>query len=301
MLRLILWSLLLTPWALQAEPLRLSLDPPGAGSQKASYESSHAPKMMRKYWVHGQAENLSAQLLTADGVQHPLVPVQESGASYLSFKTGFMDGPLHGVNQLYAQSRRVEGPDLRVETAQWYNVNHSCGWGHPFRAEPEGLAPKASGIDGLELLVEHLWDGNLHKSTEAGDQLQITALLKGKPVAGVELAVTTGSGWSKGLVSDEQGRAQVQLIGDYFPGDWSRFKARHQSSLLITARYQSLQAGTFENQPYQSINYQTSLPWNFTPERSGYQKYETGALLGFGGFLASGLGVFFWRFKRRRW
>lgn len=292
MLRWLLLAALVWPLALGAEPLHLSLDGPGERVGRPSFESSHRPMRMRQYWLHGDAGQTEAWVLWAHGQKEKLPIEKVAGIASVRFETGFRGGPKHGVNQVYVLSKKETGGRLLVETAQWYNVNHSCGWGHPFRTEPEAVAPQVAPIEGLQLVVEQLWDGNLHKATEAGQWLDVRVLIQDQPAAGALVRLKTGSGWIKEVRADEKGRAKVQLISDYFPGDWSRFKAHHHSRLLLSAQW--------EASPEDPL-YRASLPWHFDPARSDYQRYEAGALIGFGGFLVSGLGVFLWRRKRRRW
>ncbi len=260
-------------------------------------ESEHRPKASRSYQLndrncHG---TISALLRRADGT----LGTAEVAGDLVRFTAAMGDGPAHGANNLYVTEQWLD-PDntLVVRVAKWITMHHSCGWGHSHKFDPQRVTPQSLETIPFEIVLDDLWDSNFHSRLRSGDLLRITVLAQGKPAAGAEVTVHSAEGWIKELRTGADGTASTQLIRDYYPRIWSEFKRTRRGPLMITATYTAGQSGIFEGQPYNTIRYSGSLPWNYQPARQDFSSYIHGLLVALVMLTGSGFGI--WIFRERR-
>ena len=160
--------------------------------------------------------------------------------------------------------------------------------------------PQTLGFIPLEVHIDKLWDTNFHASVTSGEQLLVTVLLYGKPVAGAQLTLTTEQGWSKKINTNENGTASLQMIRDYYPSSWDRFRRGYRGKFLLTAEYDAEQAGEYNNKPYEQISYIASLPWKYSPSKQDYSSYRYGLLIAALTMTVSGIGIYAYRERRKK-
>lgn len=287
---------------------------PGAGSSgkpkaagkpaaypRALYESEHRPTPKRIYFLsdYRRRAQLSAYVRRADGVV--FTPELRLGFNpNVSYTTPFGDGPFHGPNNVYVVEQGVENETLYVRTAQWITMHHSCGWGHDAKFDEKLTTPQAINTIPMEIVVDKMWDGNFHLALQSGDKLGLTILSRGKPVTGAQVVIRSEKGWEIKTVTDDNGKVSVQMIRDYYPPLWQLFKRTHRGEVLITASHSFHQQGIFKDKPFSSIHHQTTLPWMYTPSKRDYTSYSYGLSLVMIGSTLSGLGMFFYRERRKK-
>ena len=211
-----------------------------------------------------------------------------------------LDGSLDGFFNLYVIDRDVSDGILTVRAPKANMVNHSCGWGHKFKFVEERIRPKHDGAVPLEIVADDLWDRNFHSKTMSGDRLAVAVLQYGKPAHGATVSFSTGSGWTRSVETDVNGKASIQLIGDYYPETWSLFDARKMSTLLVTARIDLPEEGVYQGKAYARTKLVATLPWRYAPQRNGYSSYVYGLLICGLFAVASGAGVYAYRERRSR-
>jgi len=218
----------------------------------------------------------------------------------LSFPTPFGDGPVHGANNVYVVEEGVDDSVFVVRAAKWITMHHSCGWGHDGKFDQTLIHPQTLAAIPFEIVVDDLWDPNFHARVTSGNQLRISVLSYGKPVAGARVTLTTDQGWSKMVKTDQDGMASVQLIRDYYPSSWTMFDRTHRGQFLVTARYDADQKGIYKGKPYVHMSYVATLPWKYSPSERDYSSYSYGLLIGTLAMTVSGIGIYAYRERRKR-
>jgi hypothetical protein len=231
------------------------------------------------------------------------VIIKEKGVAALKIDQRLMDGSQDGVFTVYVVDRKVEKDILQVRTAKMCLINHTCSWGHKFRRKyihHERQKAKFSPEAPFEIVGEDLWDEYVHNSARSGEVILFTLLLQGRPIPASTLKVKSGTGWSRGFTTDNNGTARVQLIRDYYPETWSAFKRSQRMALLVSAEREVEESGEFQGQTYRKIHYSTTFPWRYQLRRNEYSSYTYG--IGIAAFctVGAGLGVLFYRERRRR-
>ncbi|MBU0485383.1 MAG: DUF4198 domain-containing protein [Proteobacteria bacterium] len=268
---------------------------------KPALESEHRPQPVRTYYFneHRRQAQIKAVVRRPDGSL--IEPTLQLGVNpNLSFPTPMGEGPGHGANNVYLVEQGVEDQVLVVRTAQWITMHHNCGWGHDHKFDPARTRPQALKTIPLEIVVNDLWDTNFHARVTSGQDLTITVLNYGKPLAGAKVRVQTEKKWVKEVVTGPDGTAALQLIKDYYPGNWSDFKRIQRAEFLVTASCEAAEQGVFAEQPYQRVSYLTTLPWQYAPAPADYSSYALGLIIGLLGFTLTGGGVYFYRQRRKK-
>ena len=284
------------------DPIHFSLAHPVNQHLENKHESEHRPVPVRQYWLSAFdiQSGLEGFVLFPDGKSQKATVKQVQSSWQVSFKTPRGDGPQHGIHSVYAVDKQVRDNVLYVRTAKWLTIHHSCGWGHGHKYSEERQTPAHLDAVPFEIVPPRLWDRNFHVRTKSGDQWLLKVLLNGKPVDNARVKVTTLEGWSKEMRTREDGTAQVQLIRDYYPKDWERFKRRRQNKLIVTAEYHINVQGEHEGKPYDRIQYSATLPWKYTPAEEDYSSYSSGLAVGGLSFLVTLIGVLFYRERRKK-
>lgn len=274
---------------------------PKGGRPPASYESEHRPVAKRSYHFNHYRRwaDMTAYVRRPDGtvIEPQLVLGNTSG---VSFPTTFGDGPVHGANSVYVVEQGVSSEVFTIRTAKWITMHHSCGWGHEKKFDNKMIHPQPLDTIPFEIVMDKMWDPNFHLSVASGDTLKITVLSYGKPVPGARVTLSSEKGWNKQVVTDKDGKATIQMIRDYYPSLWAKFKRTHRGEFLVTAQYNMDQHGSFNGDSYDQVNYVTTLPWMYTPSLKDYASYSYGLGLGVLAMTVSGLGVFVYRERRKK-
>lgn len=142
-------------------------------------------------------------------------------------------------------------------------------------------------------------DEGLFTRFYSGDTLTFRTLHEGKPLAGADVTLTTGGGWSKRLRSDANGTVTFTLIKEYFPA-WSLFDNRHRDDFVVTASFTEQGVGSVGEVPYGVTRYTTTYPGAFYPEPEGYKSYAYALLFGTGALLLTWTFVYLYRRRREK-
>lgn len=271
-------------WALS---LGLSPDPKEAAKK---FESNHSGKPFRQYFILGKLEDdAKAYMIQADGTETPLEIQRKGPVAMVNYKTGWGDGPYHGINQVYVTQERKEGGKILVETAKFLNIHHNCAWGHDHKHDADRWHLDVSRETSLDVTILPLWDGNFHIKSHSGDKIRVILSNFGKPVINGKVTVTTQEGWTKSLATDEKGEAEFTLIRDYYTSEWNLLKPHKSGMLLVEASFEE-----------GDKIHKTSLPWRYTLTSQDYSSELLGSGILAGGILASALGAFWLRRPKRR-
>lgn len=252
---------------------------------------------LNRHDLHPAAE---ARVLRSDGSIAPGVLTHGRDGWSFVVDTKPLDGSLDGVFNLYVIDRAVSDGTLTVRAPKVNMINHSCGWGHTFKFDRERIKPKNDAALPLEIVAENLWDRNFHSKTMSGDRLVVQVLRYGKPAPNAAVSFTTGSGWTRTAAADEEGKASVQLIRDYYPETWSLFDARKQSTVLVTAIVEAPEKGVYLGRAYTRTRLVATLPWRYVPQRSEYTSSVYGLGIAALFVVASGAGIYAHRERRKR-
>ncbi len=133
----------------------------------------------------------------------------------------------------------------------------------------------------------------------SGDNVTFKTMAGGKPQPGVALTLRTGEGWSKRVVSDENGSASFTLIKEYFPA-WNEFDKRHEDRFVVTATWTEEGNGTLGESPYEKHRYVATYPGRYFPEPSSYKSYAYALLFGTAAALLTGIFVYIYRRRRMK-
>ncbi len=266
------------------------------------HESEHRPKPVRTYWLNtcGITENAEAFVMRPEG-EYERVAIDRKGHDVsVSIKTPLGEGPAHGANYVYLIDRYIEQKNLVLKTAKWLTIHHNCGWGHDHRFNPARLQSNKLNQAPLEIVVDHLWDKNFHSSVMSGDTITFRVFSFGKPAGGASVWVASEKGWQKKLITNEEGIGAFQLVRDYYPVSWHAFNRSKRGRFKLTARYETEASGRFEGENYDGVRMSTTFAWRYYPARQEYVSYRNGLIIAFIASVFSGLGVFYFRERRKK-
>ena len=250
--------------------------PAGGSHTDTRFENEHRPTPVRTYYLQGPlSRQASAYVLQADGSSKQL-EINYDPQPSLTFKTPMADDGFHGANNIYVIDKQVENGVLTVQSAKWL-----------------AQAP-------LDIVINGLWDGNFHADVQSGNELSILVTALGQPVEGASVSLTTEKKWTHSAVTGKDGIAKIQLIKDYYPSGWAKFNRSQQSSFTVTAEYSKNEAGEYNDQPYQQVQYLATFPWKYTPARADYSSYAFGLGLGAFFMVFTGIGVYSFRERRKK-
>ena len=277
------------------------------GRPPAVYESEHRPVPERSYQFnyYRRWADITAYVRRPDGtVIEPQLVL--GNRARVSFPTVLADGPHHGAHSVYVVEQGVSSEVFTIRTAKWITMHHSCGWGHNKKFDDKMIHPQPLDTIPFEIVIDKLWDPNFHLSVSSGDTVKITVLSYGKPVSEALVTLSSDKNWTKEVVTDKNGNASIQMIRDYYPPLWAKFKRSHRGNFLVTAQYTPLKNplnfmnGNFKGDSYNQVNYVTTLPWMYTPSLNDYTSYSYGLGVGVLAMMVSGLGVFVYRERRKK-
>ncbi len=291
------------PWE-SPEYLRLSLEKPGRDGRPARFESEHRAKPKRVYWLQQGDYRVKPEAfqMLPEGEEKKLdVEISEDGWSVtVPLATrGKKRDRVHGANNIYVTEKKVREDLLFLRTAKWITIQHTCRWGHDEKHNKIRQTPLFSEKVPLEIVPRKLWDGNFHVKTGTGDIFRAKVCRYGKPVPGAAVTVVSGTGWTKKLRTDEKGEISFQIIRDYYPKSWERFKRSKKSRLLILAEYTDSQNGEYSGKPFKGRKYTSTLSWRYSPAKEDYTSYSSGLLMGTLFLLLSAGGIFYYRERRK--
>ncbi|MDD5057563.1 MAG: hypothetical protein PHQ60_06800 [Sideroxydans sp.] len=219
------------------------------------------------------------------------LPAADDSHKGLSFEM-----PVQGFYRLYLTSRKLQGDTLNVAVAKAEIANIGHG-GDEEEINKALVAQRVLESAPIEIVRERKPDEKRFFQLKSGEEQAFIVLQKGLPVQGARVRFVSYQGWSKEAVSDEQGRVSFQIIRDYFP-PWNEFEKRFKATYLLIADVTVAEAGTFKEQPYSNVRYQTTLTGNYYPSPDDYASYAWGLGIGTLILLFSGTAVYLYRRRR---
>lgn len=275
----------------------------GMGGMAMAGERSGPP--MKKLWLRAGTDpqksgfarddaeaTVETLLVTPQGKPEgePLPPT-EDGKRNLSFEM-----PVQGYYRLYLTTRKLAGDTLNVSVAKSEITNFS----HGATEEERSVAlttPRVLESAAIEIVREKNPDEKLFFQLKSGDEQAFVVLQKGLPLQGARVRFVSHAGWTKEAVSDEQGRVSFQIVRDYFP-TWDEFQKRFKATYLVIAEANATESGSFKDQPYSAVRYQTTLSGAYYPSPDDYRSYAWGLGIGFAFLLFCGTAIYLYRRRR---
>ena len=168
-----------------------------------------------------------------------------------------LDGSEEGFYNAYLIDCKVNNEALQIVTIQSELINHSCRNGHEHVSR--NLGPFYGGDDiPLGIIRQRFRWEDFHTFIQSGDVVEYQLLLHGDPIPGVTVTLITHQGWQKSQVTDGDGKVSFEFIGEYFNHD-KEFHRGDEYHYLLVADYAVNKSGKYQGQPYQRIEYQSSM------------------------------------------
>ncbi len=121
--------------------------------------------------------------------------------------------------------------------------------------------------------------------SRVGRRVHFKVYFEGKPLAGVPIKVITASGWSKTVVSDEDGNIEFTLIEDRFPP--RKYRWRPEMFLLVA---------TYKNG---NDTYVSTYPMRVYISPDAYRSKEAGVIILIVVMLVAGVWAYFRRKEKK--
>jgi hypothetical protein len=238
-------------------------------------------------------DNITAELYLLDAALQTtkLTQSQEDGCKSVSFKM-----PDNGYYNLFFVDKSVKNDTLYSKTAkfEYLRFNHSNDAVYD-NEKMSAHSIKEVPFDILRLREE---DETFYHRLFSGDNIRLKVLLNSEPIQDATLTLSTQTGWSKSVKTDNNGIAVFTLIKDYFP-EWSKFDRRHKNEFLLTATYLQDAKGTHDDKEYQKIKYTSTYTSIYYPGTSGYTSYAYGLTAATLTAILSGFAIYWYRRRRQ--
>jgi hypothetical protein len=208
------------------------------------------------------------------------------------------DMPAQGFYRVYVTTRKLQGETLEVSVAKTEVANFS----HDADDEDHeaGMAgPRVRDTAAIEIVRERQAKEGPFSQVRSGSEQRFIVLQKGLPLANARVRFVSHQGWTKEVVSDEQGRVSFQVIRDYFP-PWHEFQKRFKANFLVIAEAAAAESGRYQEQPYSNVRYQATLAGSYYPAPEDYRSYAWGLGLGLLAALFSGVAIYLYRRRRQQ-
>lgn len=252
----------------------------GADPQKSGYAQEDAQALPEMLLVRPQGA------LTGE-----VLPPPEDGKKNLAFPM-----PVQGYYRVYVTTRKLQGDTLSVNVAKAEVSNFSHGGDEEERAQAL-VVPRVLESAPMEIVREKAADEPMFFQLKSGEEQAFVVLQKGLPSKGARVRFVSHEGWSKELLTDEQGRVSFKVVRDYFP-PWDDFQKRFKATYLVIADLSAAEAGVYKDQPYSNVRYQSTLAGSYYPSPDDYRSYAWGLGLTVVFVLACGVPIYFYRRRR---
>jgi hypothetical protein len=303
-------TLIFCDLSMAVEPFWLSGDPPkDTGRMRRSHGG---PVEVRKgvyykhLWLRQGGLPMEAAYVASLAESTRLVLLDTEGkTSEKSFtvkgESGFFSAsfpmPAEGFYNAYVTLQRLDGEAREVQVAKAEVLKHSCREGHD--NVQEKMPPRHHNEVPLEIVRERQPSEDFHSRVGYGDTISFLVLRNGVAQPGVKVVLTSGQGWSRQRLSDEQGRVRYTMIRDYYPS-WELFEKRHAQPYMVQALYTLPEAGELDGKPYSNTRYLASFSGHYYPSPNDYESYAYGLSFGLFALVATGLGITRYRRSRNR-
>jgi len=268
---------------------------------------------VKQLWLRqGDSLHQSKYLNTAEG-EFYLLNVQEAMNTPQISKQDTQQSirfpmPDEGYYNAYFVERLVNNDTLAVKTAKAEVLKHNCRNGHKY--DRSLVNPHQWSDAPLDIVRLRLPEEDFHTRIRSGTELKFQIFHQGKPAVGADVKLETKKGWIKSTQSNEQGIASFQVIQDNFfdpdkaekqgkkveRGHGGRVRVR--DSYLVTAEYQTNEAGALADIPYSKTQYSIATTGRYYPQQLAGKSSEQALWFASAGMLVMGVGGYGYR-KRR--
>lgn len=218
--------------------------------------------------------------------------------------------PDEGYYNAYFVERQVNNGILSVKTAKAEVLKHNCRNGHKY---DRNLVNPKQWLDApLEIVRLRVPEEDFHTRIHSGTELKFQVFHLGKPVKTADVKLETKKGWIKSSQTDEQGIVSFQVIQDNFFDPEKAEKqgkkverghggrVRVTDSYLITAEYQTDEAGTLAEMPYNKTLYSVSSTGRYYPQVMAGKSSKQALWFVSAGMLVMGVGGYSYRKRRHK-
>ena len=226
---------------------------------------------------------LELELFGYDTKQSPKEVATKEKKGTLAYS---MEVPSNGYYNLYAKNETLQGTKHIYRVAKLEYLNGRHGGEEKYTQDvKKTLQTDKVKIDLLRVKSED--EKSFFHKHSMGDELTFKALFEGKPLSHATLTLSMQSGWSKRIITDENGIVKFHIIRDYFPKA-GEFDKRYKEEMLLTLNYA----------PNDTQEYILSYPLSVYPNESDYMSNGYALLLITFTLFISGLIIY--RFRRNR-
>ncbi|WP_456379457.1 hypothetical protein [Lutibacter sp.] len=203
-----------------------------------------------------------------------------------------------GYYNAYLKIKKVKGDTLYINIAKAELINHSCRNGHhkKLEARPVNTYPKVSEF---EVYRKRQPYEDYHYFTFSGGNETFKAIYLGKPVSDVKVTINTEKGWSKTMLSDENGEVNTKFIQDYF-SEWKELEHRKIFYYMLEAEYTVKKDINYKGKEYSYIHYTLTMSDGYRPSKTMYSSMLWGLIVFVITLVISIGGVFIYKERRKK-
>ncbi len=203
-----------------------------------------------------------------------------------------------GYYNAYLIIKKVKGDTLYINIAKAELLNHSCRNGHhkKLEARPVNTYPKVSKF---EVYRKRQPYEDFHYFTFSGGDETFKVIYLGKPVSGVKVKINTEKGWSKTMLSDENGEINTKFIQDYF-SEWKELEHRKIFYYMLEAEYTIKKDINYKGKDYGYIHYTLTMSDGYRPSKTMYSSMVWGLIVFVITLVVSIGGIFIYKERRKK-
>lgn len=203
-----------------------------------------------------------------------------------------------GYYNAYLNIRSTKGDTLFVKIAKAELLSHSCRNGHhkKLEARPVNTYPKVSEFEMYR--KRHPYE-DFHYFTFSGGDETFKTIYLGKPVSGAKVRINTEKGWSKTMLSNEDGEVNTEFIQDYF-SEWKELEHRKIFYYMIEAEYIIKNSVNYKGKDYSYIHYTLTMSDGYRPSKTMYSSMVWGLIVFVITLVVSIGGIFIYKERRKK-
>jgi hypothetical protein len=164
--------------------------------------------------------------------------------------------------------------------------------------EPEPMMRQGYFQGEPELELVQLYEDDEQRYRKyVGDTLRVSALFRGRLLAGARLTLTTEQGWSQTRTTDEFGEAEFTLIKEEFNEEVDR---RGSELYLVRVDHRAPMGGQYMGASYDSTRYVATMPFRVSAAKEDWQSQRIAYLLVMITVIGSAVAIAIRRKRRKK-
>jgi hypothetical protein len=164
--------------------------------------------------------------------------------------------------------------------------------------EPEPMMRQGYFQGEPELELVQLYEDDEQRYRKyVGDTLRVSALFRGRLLAGARLTLTTEQGWSQTRTTDEFGEAEFTLIKEEFNEEVDR---RGSELYLVRVDHRVPMGGQYMGASYDSTHYVATMPFRVSAAKEDWQSQRIAYLLVMITVIGSAVAIAIRRKRRKK-